>query len=445
MARINFYLSNKNASKVTCLVVKFNLRINQHSKSYKFSTNESISPTDWDAKKQRPKTNIIINKNGLLRLRNRLEAIESFLIDYLPNTLKQGIFPSVETVKAKMSESLNPKPKEEQTFVSVFKRFMQDQSGLTKSGTVKKYIALLNHLMIYRIKAHNPSHSFTGKLSRSVIEQQYSKLPLSMQLNLDSIDLQFYDSYKSYMIKLRMLNDSIGKNFSTLKTFMEWARLREYHYTDWYKHPKFKAEKKAKNDNYVLTEPKLLDFLAYDFGEDIILTRIKDLFCFMCFTGQRWEDYEKFRPEDVKEGVWTLYISKTKEESPNYIPMLGFMQPAGDILMKYNNELPKELDGTSFKHQRFNILIKIAAESSGLFTENYMKVRYSGMNQVITNSPEHGMISQYTARRTFSTIMVRKLPLPQVQKMTGHKKLQTLQKYVNEDKESLIYAVGKTR
>jgi site-specific recombinase XerD len=444
MTAINFYLSDKNASKATSIVVKFNLRINQCSKPYKFSTHESVRPHEWDAKKQKPKTNLVLNKNGLLRIKNKLEAIEGFLTDYLPSTVQNGIFPTTATIKANLHDALNPQPKEEQTFVSIFKMFINDRKGLTKERTIIKYNGLLNHLMLYRLKRHDPSYPIPSKVSRHIIEQSYRNLPLSEKLSIDSIDLKFYDSYKAHMIGLGMLNDSIGKNFSTLKTFMEWASLRGYHKTNWYKHPKFKADKKAKNDNYVLTETQLQDFLIHDFGEDVILNRVKDLFCFMCFTGQRWEDYEKFTPEEVEDDVWVLYISKTKEESPNYIPMFGYLRPAKDILLKYGNDLPKELDGSSFKHHRFNTLIKVAAKSSGLFEDFYKKVRYSGTSAIISDTPQHEIISQYSARRTFCTIMVRKLPLPQVQMMTGHKKLPTLQKYVNEDKYSLVDAIRKT-
>ena len=108
----------------------------------------------------------------------------------------------------------------------------------------------------------------------------------------------------------------------------------------------------------------------------------------------------------------------------------------------YDNENQKKLTDTILFRFGNDYGIHLKAKINKSDTLDFLFD--TGANAIVSRTQQHEIVSQYSARRTFSTIMVRKLPLPQVQKMTGHKKLQTLQKYVNEDKNSLVEALRKT-
>ncbi len=73
----------------------------------------------------------------------------------------------------------------------------------------------------------------------------------------------------------------------------------------------------------------------------------------------------------------------------------------------------------------------MVAKESGLFEQNYKKIRYSGHQTKVRIEYEYNYIAQYTARRTFITMVSDFLTPFEIMKITGHKKVQTVYKYSN--------------
>jgi len=435
MRRINYYLRDPHAKAKTAILCKFSYGVNGYRKTAKFSMRESIAPNNWDFKRQRPKVQVVLDKLELNRIKRKLNRSEDIIENFLSKCMTDGELPMPGEVKAHLETSLAPQgvPLNTSGFMPAFDEFIAESRGLRSPRTTQKYQGLQRHLMVYCLSEFDSSAKFSRKDAMGEVRKRYDKLPENRKISFNGINLDFYTAYKKFMLAEQKLDDTIGKHFSTLKTFMEWARIKGYHNTSWYKHPNFKATKKLKNENYVLSELQLEGLREYDFDDDVVIARVRDLFVFMCYTGQRWQDYENFRPGHVKGQVWEIYVSKTKAEEGIKIPMVGYLSPAKQILEKYGGNLPSELDGKPFSSQRFNKLIKEAARVTGYFGEEYRKVRYSGVHKTEVAAPQYNFITQYSARRTFCTILGRKLPLSQLQMLTGHKQIQTLMKYINDD------------
>ena len=214
---------------------------------------------------------------------------------------------------------------------------------------------------------------------------------------------------------------------------MQWALDRDYHSNKDYQHNHFAAKKKIKNEIVTLTEEELNRIYNLDLTKIPRLERVRDLFCFGSFTGQRWSDIENFRREDIQNGFWIFESYKTKEMMK--IPFKGFISPALDILKKYDYELPQ------ISPQKFNDYIKEVGKEAEI-NEQVTIRRSSGKQRIEIKKPKYSFMASHMARRSFVTILLQKgLPPTTIMKLTGHKDLKTLMKYENTGDDAVIDAL----
>jgi len=214
---------------------------------------------------------------------------------------------------------------------------------------------------------------------------------------------------------------------------MQWSLDRNYHNNTTFKHNQFSAKKRTKNEIVTISEKELMKLYNLDLSENLLWKKVRDLFCFATFTGQRWSDIAQFRKEDIHDNWWIFESQKTKE--PMKVPFKGFISPALEILKSYNYELPKVVE------QVFNREIKHVGEKAGL-TESVTIYRYSGSQKIAITKPKYNFMSSHMARRSCVTILLQKgMPPTTIMKLTGHKDLKTLMKYENTSEEALVEAL----
>lgn len=262
------------------------------------------------------------------------------------------------------------------------------------------------------------------------------------RITFDSIDLVFYDKFKAYMLSAEnrrteeangLLDETIAKYISALKTFMQWSLDRNYHSNKEFQHRQFAAKRKTKHEIVTLNEEELIRLYEKDLSNNPRLERVRDLFCFATFTGQRWSDIENFRKEDIKDGWWIFESYKTKKVMK--VPFKGFIAPALDILRKYHYDLPR------ISAQKFNDYIKEAGTLAEI-NEIVTIKRVSGNQRIEIKKPKHEFMSSHMARRSCVTILLQRgMPPTTVMKLTGHTDLKTLMKYENTGDEALIKAL----
>lgn len=433
MGNIRFRLKDKEA-KQSVITVDCRYRINGYKDRARFSVLRSIEPKHWNFKYQRPSYQSVDEKH--IEIKKHLDKTVSIIEDFLTACLKEQKMPTKDEIQNHWLEMVSPKVEEiKEDFLSVYHKFIAAQKDFNEHRTIQKYEGLLKGLMTYSIKSYTPSIKLPQRPKYDALLTLYMKLPEKEKLVLEEINSAFDQSYRKFLLDKGDKNDTIAKNFSTLKTFMAWAFDKGYHNVRDFE--KFKAVKSSKLENFVLTEEQLKSLYVLQLA-DPLLNKVKDLFCFMAYTGQRWEDYERFNPSDVKQECWTFYISKTKAIKQTKVPLQGVLSPASEILKKYDGNLPVDINGKFFTLNRFNDLVKLACKESGLLNDGYVRLRYSGKNSKEERESGWQFVSQYTARRTFCTIMANKIPLPSLMLLTGHTKLTTLYKYINTDFKSLV-------
>lgn len=233
----------------------------------------------------------------------------------------------------------------------------------------------------------------------------------SYKLNFNSFNKIFYDRFLAFLIEERkMINATAYKTISVLKTFLGWAYERKLTTNSEYK--SFRG-KTYENEVVHLTEEELMNLYNLKI-EDERLARVRDVFLFQCFTGQRYSDILALKREDVKNGTWHLRQLKTQN-----IIQIPLSKYAITILAKYSDfKLPV------ISNQKMNQYLKelcILAE----IDESIAIVKFKGNKRIEETKKKYEVIGTHTARRTFITLSLRKGMKPEViMKITGHKTVQ---------------------
>lgn len=151
--------------------------------------------------------------------------------------------------------------------------------------------------------------------------------------------------------------------------------------------------------------------------------QIRDLFVFLCLTGIRYQDLVGFDKKFIRKskmGEGYVYIKAASKTSLDYnIPLCKIVL---EILEKYNYELPK------ISGQYGNRAIKDALRKTKLF-DDYTQIIDKNTKEF---KKRYEAITLHKGRDSFITNLVDTTPLNELMKYTGHRKLSTLQGYIDK-------------
>ena len=400
----------------------------------KIKTEHVILPKEWDFKKQQKKELLA----GSPEFNGKLIELKNETLEKYQELLKS----SPDITFSKISEHLKVfgKTKEipflnnNKDFFEVMDEFLLFLEGEVTVGTIKKFKTLKKNLK-----------DFCGA------NKKYESL------TFNNIDHSFKDAYTKYLRnqeprgrqktrpegeQVGLLNDTIGKYVECLKTFCKWATERNYNHNltfrDFTTFTKANLKRKKQDHDIVtLTLPELKQFYNHEFQNDPSSDRVRDLFCFGAYTGQRWSDIERLEKSEILGDVWSFNAFKTKKLTE--IDLIGFAAPALDILKKYDFILPK------ISLTKFNLYLKDAAKLAKIDTPVKIR-RYVGEREIEMTKPKHRYLGSHTARKTCVSILlnVYNMNITHVLQITGHSDLKTLQKYINTDRQARREAISNT-
>jgi integrase len=410
----------------------------------KIKTEYVVYPLHWNFSGQKIKDNIA----GSIEFNKKLSDLKGKIKNEYERILKEDYPEDIEVPFTEMRNKLIEYGKhlEKRTVtkttdvIDILNEYIDYLEGEVSEGTRKKYITLKKSLLKF------------GEGN-----EKYKTITFS------GIDRKFYDSYTKYLKnqeprgrqKTRpegkqkgLLIDTVGKYIECLKTFCSWSSKRPSEKNPYNPYTYFqgfsnfsesdKKRKKPKNEIVTLTLSELKQFYEYVFSDHPSFDRVRDMFCFECFTGQRWSDIQQFDKSQLKDDVWSFTTNKTKELIE--IDMNGFAAPALDLLKKYDYKFP------TISNQKFNKYLKDAAEKAGINATTSIK-RYVGAKEIVMSGSKHKFLSSHTARRTCVSILLNDYNMNPVHVMeiTGHSDFKTLQKYIKPDRAARREAMSKTK
>ncbi len=387
---VNFYLDkNNNTSKQERAIFVY---IRFGKKTITVHSGEKIDPRHWDVKKQAVKKSYV----GSPELNSFLNYIKEEIKKLHRQSLVDDIKLSQEEFKERIKQIIGKTQPENtnQIFFNAFERFRESKKISRSIRTLQKYDTLQDHL-----KSFQTAKKYT--------------------LTFEKINYDFFERFTDYMFAdLKLTNNTVGKYISTLKTFLIWANEMEIAQNTAYR--RFKVfEEKA--DIIYLTQEELDSIQGLDLEKDH-LVHVRDVFCFACYTGQRFSDISRLSSEDIKDGYWHLRSYKTKD-----IIKIPLLDKAKQILEKYK-EWEKPLPIIS--HQKTNDYIKEVCKLAEI-KEQVTLTKYRAAEKIETTKPKYELVTTHTARRTFVTLSLEKGLRPEmVMEITGHKEYKTMKKYM---------------
>jgi integrase len=417
------------------------------SNKVKIKTEHVIYPHEWDFRNQQKKE----IKGSLAGTPEENKKIQNFNDDL--RKLKKDILDKYNDLRKKfpdmpfsqVAQALkdygktkeNPYLDVDKDFFQVFDEFLLSLEEEASPRTIQKFGTLKNSL-----------------LELGKVNEKYKTLSFSM------INKSFLTTYTNHLRNQKprgrqktrpedkqygLLNDTVGKYVECLKTFLKWAEeypSEENRYNKFTAYKKFsnsgtKREKKAE-DIVTLTLSELRQFYTYDFSDRPSLERVRDLFCFGAFTGQRWSDIERLDKSEIHSDVWSFNAYKTRKDTEIYLT--GYAASALDILKKYSFDLPK------ISLQKFNLYLKNAAKAAGINTPVTVR-RYIGRKEIKIVKPKYAFLGSHAGRRTCVSILLNEfnMNISHVKEITGHSDLDSLQKYVNSDNQARRKAMSQTK
>ena len=274
-------------------------------------------------------------------------------------------------------------------------------------STVEKFNALKNHLRTF-----NPALKYEN-------------------LNESGL-ISFMDYLKNVPLTggvQGMRNSTIKNRISFLKWFLRWATKKGYNNELAFLsfNPKIKTIKSTDKEIVFLDWEELIHVYNFEFPDNKkYLTRVRDVFCFSCFTGLRYSDTANLKRSNVHE----TYISLTSiKDSDNLKIELNKYSKA--ILDKYKDEqFPYDRALPVISNQRSNEYLKEMAKLCGI-DKPVTEVYYKGNERIEEVKPKYEKICTHTARRTFiSNALMKGIPVNVVMKWTGHSDYNAMKPYI---------------
>ena len=295
-----------------------------------------------------------------------LEGIRAVVINSFSLLQKDSEIPNPELLKAKIKESM---PVFSRGFFDAYIEFMEEKHLGWAKSTYLKIRTLYNLLREYDawqlggLKLHNFSSNDFGQI-------------------------------ESYFINIKGFAQITTLRYMTMiKWFLNWAVEKKYYFNPALRAMKPMVEVRENTLKEVIYLNRDELFRLFDLGgisrrEE----RVRDIFCFICFTGIRYAILKKVKKQDVRDD--NLYLpNNARQES------MPLNQYAIEILNKYTNLFFRgKTLFPAFSELTVNKYLQRLAEKAGLSryipAENRSEPGGSG-------NPQYHKLSIGIARNTF--------------------------------------------
>ena len=365
--------------------------IRRNDSRIRVSTGYWIKLSNWDEQKEKAKPSAmgamelnillgrIIEKAQLLCLRANVEEIEITRSMVQEEVL--GKDPGVQ------EGQMQP--------VEYIEFFIQKQRSTLSEVTLKNYTALSKHLQNYCMVRNK-------------------------KLRFELFTVEFAEDFLNYLIGKNLGNISANKYIKRLKTVLKRASLDGFlDNRDYEQFPSYPEHV----DFVYLTSEELQKLQDLDLSSSPELEKARDTFVFQCGCGLRYGDIQALTWDDVKKDHFIITTQKTHQEIR--IPINTITRPLLEKYKGFESPIP------AYSNQTQNQYLKQLGAMAGLF-DRHNKVRFYGKNRVQNRLHKWELLSTHTARRTFVILALERGMRPEVlMRITGHKKLSTLQQYIS--------------
>lgn len=370
----------------------------------KRSTGEKIAPKYWDAETQRATLNKS-DKTKHVRVNDQLDAFTAVVIQIYRDFNLGGI--SLEDFKNEIDFRMEFKsrPTAEKVVVPTLFEFIENEflpeHSAQAYSTFQAYKSVFNHLTAY------------------------AKEKRGGRLNYEDLDFKFFVNFKKWLHDAPRSHSisTAAKTIKRVKQITRAAHERRYHNITDYQGVKTETSKTSK---FALTFDELETLYHLDLSGNVRLEKVRDLFLIGAYTGLRFSDFTRIRPEHIEtiDGKKILTITTQKTGQVVSIPL--FPIPAA-LLLKYDYHPPL------ISNQKMNDYLKELGQLAGMKDKMIVSNTAGGKrNEQVLEKWER--LTTHVARRSFATNFYRDGVQPAIlMKITGHSTDRQFMQYIAID------------
>lgn len=384
------------------------MRVSFNGQRPDFYTGVSLREVDWN-----PATQRSWQKKGF---ENReLDKLEDVISEIFQDFYYQHKkFPTIKELRNAFNIATDKKPAKEdddilvQNLIDMFSENVGTLNQWTK-GTYKKYNKIKNHFTLY---------DSAVKINQIDESDMIGFIKYFQSGPIDYVTKKNKDPHR---------NTTIAKNISDFMSVFSWAAKKGIYHGTIHEtfNPKFKGSTGGLKDLVFLNWDELMKLYHYDFKSES-RARVRDVFCFCCFTGLRYSDVFKLKKSQVKKDHIVVSTEKTIDNLK-----IEFNDFSAEILEKYKDyESAENKVFPVISLQKYNsILQDIAKELE--FDEEINDVFFVGSKRYEIAHKKFDVISSHAARRTFVINgLTLGIPSDVIMKWTGHKNHNAMKPYV---------------
>ncbi len=237
--------------------------------------------------------------------------------------------------------------------------------------------------------------------------------------------IQLIDQFETYLIsELNMSLNTINNRMKTLKSMLQVAVNEDL--IPFNAFVKFKKVLYTEeSDSVVFTKVELKALQDLDLSDNPRWDLIRDQYLLYVWSGVRKGDLKNLIAV-MTPGAKTYSFRTNKTGERCDIPAFDTLKR---IAAKYNYQFPEPVVDIKVLHE-IKEICKLIPTMHQPVEKKYTK----GGKQVREIKKKYEMVVIHTARRTLATLLAdHGLPYHQIMKITGHKKLTTLQRYIRSD------------
>lgn len=368
-------------------------------KALRLSTGISINDSDITGKGEIKQSFLTKNPPIVAKLQYINQLVDNYVI-------KNKVNPSIDYIKEQINKDITAHKKDNTDLLSYYSAFYNHKKDKIETEkrsyhTLKAYKSSWNSLIDYQ--TYRDKTLTINDITNDFVDD-YSKVLTIKRKNTTK---------KKYYSK-GLAPNSAQKRLDDLFTFFRYLVDEKIIKSI----PKTKQLKINRPIKVVLNNDEVLDFYAHN-SPDIKLNRIKDIFIFCCYTGFRFGDLTTLKKIDFfKKKNGSYFVRKMSNKTGVYVSI-----PLNDIALEIATKLK-----FNFKTEInviFNKKLKQIAKESNLF--NYKELK----NDIEYDKYE--LITCHTGRHSFITNLIKaSVSINYIMGMTGHQKLETLNKYIQD-------------
>jgi integrase len=425
MAKVSFYLTDKNAKDETKLFAFINYGLfvydENGKKKYlplKYTTNIEVIPALWDNKKNRVKESLKWAQPETFEIskfaveesaRKKYESINNEIAQFeqsaksiVSKLTVNGRLPRHEQVRKELDRIYNPK-----RLIGSLEQINYHSFDL---------VQFIDHIVNTSTNLRNSTKKNYKVVKKNV--EDYQK-KFKGTITPQNADIDFYNSFVKFLTSAGLSKNTIGTRIKIIKAVLNYANERIDNVCQDYKKESF-AKPSEETESVYLTQDELNSISNLKYLPPY-LEKVRDMFIIGCDTGLRFSDLSRLTKDNINSDN-TISIKTQKTGKVVVIPMTPRVKT---IFEKYNYVLPD-----SISNQKYNEYLKDIARRSNLKESISITKTIKGM--LVTRTVEKWeLVTSHTARRSFATnAFLADVPAIAIMKITGHKTESAFMKYI---------------